>query len=113
MGPGPAGCRSASPPTRSRPSGDPAPPLCPLSLHLCCRLAATGRFITMLPGSVAQFAGGDLGLKVLPVQLPRAAAVSAAIVTLKGRTLGPTAEIFIACIREIAKAAASKAAAGR
>ncbi|MTV12700.1 MULTISPECIES: LysR family transcriptional regulator [Bradyrhizobium] len=89
----------------------PSAPVTTLSLHLCCRLAATGRFIAVLPGSVARFAGGDLGLKVLPVQLPRAAAVSAAIVTLKGRTLGPTAEIFIACIREVAKAAASKAAA--
>jgi DNA-binding transcriptional LysR family regulator len=86
----------------------PSAPITTLSLHLCCRLAATGRFITLLPNSVARFAGGTLGLKVLPVQLPRTAAVSAAIVTLKGRTLGPTTEIFIACIREVARVAASK-----
>ena len=87
----------------------PAAPITTLSLHLCCRLAATGRFISLLPGSVARFAGGVLGLKILPVQLPRAAAVSAAIVTLKGRTLTPPAEMFIACIREVAKMPASKA----
>ncbi|OKO74707.1 LysR family transcriptional regulator [Bradyrhizobium sp. NAS96.2] len=84
----------------------PTAPITTLSLHLCCRMAATGRFVSLLPGSVAWCAGADLGLKVLPVQLPPTAAVSAAIVTLKGRTLGPTAEIFIACIREVAKATA-------
>ncbi|MHC2334260.1 LysR family transcriptional regulator [Bradyrhizobium sp. USDA 4454] len=93
-----------------RDSGVQAPgaPITTLSLHLCCRLAATDRFITMLPGSVARSAGGDLGLKILPVQLPRTAAVSAAIVTLKGRTLAPPAEIFIACIRDVARITASK-----
>ncbi|MGY3490001.1 DNA-binding transcriptional LysR family regulator [Bradyrhizobium sp. USDA 4011] len=93
--------------------GIPTPdaPIATLSLHLCCRLAATGRFVTVLPGSVAQWAGADLGLKILPVQLPRTAAVSAAIVTLKGRTLRPSAERFIACIREVAKIAASKTGA--
>lgn len=86
----------------------PSAPITTLSLHLCCRLAASGRFVTVLPGSVAQFAGTDLGLKILPLQLPRTVAVSAAIVTLKGRTLGPTAERFIACIREVARTAAVK-----
>ncbi|MGY4479542.1 LysR family transcriptional regulator [Bradyrhizobium sp. USDA 3364] len=89
----------------------PGAPVTTLSLHLCCRLAATGRFITLLPASVARLGGRDLGLNILPVRLPRTAAVSAAIVTLKGRTLGPTAELFVACIREVARLAPSRTAA--
>jgi DNA-binding transcriptional LysR family regulator len=78
-----------------------------LSLHLCSRLAATGRFVTLLPSSVAQFGGRDLSLKVLPVKLPRTSAVSVAIVTLKNRTLSPAARIFIEYVREFAKSMAS------
>lgn len=87
----------------------PDAPITTLSLHLCCRLAATGRFVAVLPASVARFAGGDLGLKILPVRLPRTAVVSAAVVTLKGRTLAPPAEMFIACIREVARMTANQA----
>jgi DNA-binding transcriptional LysR family regulator len=38
----------------------PRAPLMTLSLHLCSRLTATGRFVTLLPSSVAQFGGRDL-----------------------------------------------------
>lgn len=83
----------------------PHAPITTLSLHLCCRLAATGRFITFLPSTVVC---RDLLLKVLPVQLPRTSVISAAIVTLRGRTLSPTARAFIASVREVAKAMACK-----
>jgi DNA-binding transcriptional LysR family regulator len=89
----------------------PRTPVTTLSLHLCCRLAATGHFITLLPSSIVQFGGRDLSLERLPVKLPRTSAVSAAIVTLKNRTLSPTAEIFIACVREVAKSMAGKSPA--
>jgi DNA-binding transcriptional LysR family regulator len=79
-----------------------------LSIHLCCRLAATGNFITFLPSSIVQFSGHDLGLKMLPVKLPRTSVVSVAIVTLKKRTLSPAAEIFIECVREVSKSVAGK-----
>jgi DNA-binding transcriptional LysR family regulator len=46
-------------------------PLTALSIHLCCRLAATGRFVTLLPSSIVRFGGRDLSLKMLPVKLPR------------------------------------------
>ena len=85
----------------------PRAPLMTLSLHLCSRLAATGRFVTLLPSSVAQFGGRDLSLKVLPVKLPRTSAVSVAIVTLKHRTPSPAARIFIEYVREFAKSMAS------
>ena len=79
-----------------------------LSIHLCCRLAATGHFVTFLPGSIVQFSRRDLSLKVLPVRLPRTSAVSVAIVTLKNRTLSPAAQIFIECVREFSKSMAGK-----
>ena len=79
-----------------------------LSIHLCCRLAATGNFVTFLPSSIVQFSGRDLGLKMLPVKLPRTSVVSVAIVTLKNRTLSPAAEIFIECVREVSKSMAGK-----
>ena len=82
--------------------------LATLSIHLCCRLAATGYFVTFLPSSIVQFSGRDLGLKALPVKLPRTSAVSVAIVTLKNRTLSPAAEIFIECVREVSKSMAGK-----
>ncbi|WP_314959326.1 substrate-binding domain-containing protein [Bradyrhizobium cosmicum] len=44
----------------------PRTPLTTLSIHLCCRLAATGRFVTMLPSSIVRFGGRDLSLKILP-----------------------------------------------
>jgi DNA-binding transcriptional LysR family regulator len=86
----------------------PRTPLTTLSIHLCCRLAASGRFVTLLPSSIMRFSGRDLSLKMLPIKLPRMAAVPVAIVTLKNRTLNPAAEIFIKCVREIAKSGAGK-----
>ncbi|WP_407152201.1 LysR family transcriptional regulator [Bradyrhizobium sp. ORS 86] len=86
----------------------PRAPVSTLSLHLCCRLAATGHFVALLPSSVVWFGGRDLALKMLPVKLPRISAVSAAIVTLKDRTLSPAAEIFIDCVRGVARSVAGE-----
>ena len=87
----------------------PRTPITTLSIHLCCRLAATGHFVTLLPSSIVPvYSGCNLSLKVLPVKLPRTSAVSVAIVTLKNRTLSPAAEIFVKCVREFAKSMAGK-----
>jgi DNA-binding transcriptional LysR family regulator len=86
----------------------PRTPLTTLSIHLCCRLAASGHFVTLLPSSIVRFSGRDLSLKVLPVKLPRTSIVSVAIVTLKNRTLSPAAQIFIDCVREVSKSMAGK-----
>jgi len=88
--------------------GVPRAPLMTLSLHLCSRLAATGRFVTLLPSSIVQFGARDLSLKVLPVKLPRTSAVSVAIVTLKNRTLSPAAGIFIEWVRQVSKSMAGE-----
>lgn len=86
----------------------PRTPLTTLSIHLCCRLAATGRFVTLLPSSVVRFSGRDLSLKMLPIKLPPRPAVQVAIVTLKNRTLSPAAEMFIECVREVSKSMVDK-----
>jgi DNA-binding transcriptional LysR family regulator len=77
----------------------PLAPVTTLSIHLCCRLAATGRFITTLPTSVLRFGGGDRSLKVLPLKLPKQPR-PVGVVTLKNRTLSPVATRFIDAIRK-------------
>lgn len=78
----------------------PRAPVTTLSMHLCCKLVATGRFVALLPSSILRFGGRDLPLKVLPVKLlaqPR----PVGIVTVKNRTLSPVAGLFVACARQV------------
>jgi len=65
-------------------------------------LLATGRFISVIPGSLLRFSTRRLELKVLPVgQSLRHMPVG--IITLKNRTLSPVAQLFIDSAREVAK----------
>jgi DNA-binding transcriptional LysR family regulator len=73
-----------------------------LSLPLRNGLLATGRFLTIVPGSVLRFGAERTLLKALPVAVPNWQ-LPVAIITLKGRTLSPLAELFLACARDIAK----------
>lgn len=74
-----------------------------VSVHLRNHMLASGRFITAIPKSVADW----YGLKVLPVALP-ARPWPVVMVTLKNRTLNPIVERFLACARDEAKAMAAK-----
>jgi DNA-binding transcriptional LysR family regulator len=65
-------------------------------------LIASGRFVGMLPSSVAHFNGKRAGLKTLPVKLPPVR-LAASIVTVKNRTLSPAAKLFIDCARQVIK----------
>jgi len=65
-------------------------------------LLATGRFLTILPASALRFPTRHPELKVLPVELPMAR-VPVGIVTLKNRTLGPVARLFVEQTRDVAK----------
>jgi DNA-binding transcriptional LysR family regulator len=78
----------------------PRAPVTTLSIHLCCRLIASGRFVTTLPTSILRFAGRDLSLKVLPIKLP-AQPRPVGIVTLKNRMLSPVAKIFIEYVHRL------------
>jgi DNA-binding transcriptional LysR family regulator len=72
------------------------------SLHLRISLLATGRYLTLVPGSALRFGPGADLLKALPVVLPRWH-LPTAIFTLKGRMLSPVAQVFADCIRDVAK----------
>src|SRR5499427_7822076 len=65
-------------------------------------LLATGRFLSIVQGSVVRFNFLAPQFKVLPVALPTTRRPIAAI-TLKGRTLSPSARLFIDCARKIAR----------
>jgi len=69
-------------------------------------LLATGRFLTIVPGSVLRFGAERTLLKPLPVELPEWR-VPVAIVTLRNRMLSPLAQLFLGHVREVAKAFAS------
>jgi len=74
-----------------------------LSGHLTATLIGSGRFVGLLPDSVARFSASRAGLKMLPINLP-APRVATAIITVKNRTLSPLAELFIQCARKIGAA---------
>jgi DNA-binding transcriptional LysR family regulator len=70
-------------------------------------LLATGRFLTICPTSVLRFPTRRAKIKTLPVELP-IANVPTGIVTLKNRTLSPVAQLFIDCVREVARPLAKR-----
>jgi DNA-binding transcriptional LysR family regulator len=80
----------------------PRAPVTTLSMHLCCRLAADAQFVTVIPTSILRFGNRDRSLKVLPIKFP-AQPRPVGVVTLRNRTLGSVAELFIECIRRTVK----------
>jgi DNA-binding transcriptional LysR family regulator len=80
----------------------PFAPVTTLSIHLCCQLTASGRFVTTLPTSILRFNGKTLALKVLPIRLPIQLR-PVGVVTLKNRTPNPVARLFVQCVRDIVK----------
>ena len=65
-------------------------------------LLSTGRFITMIPRVLLEFPARSPLLGKLPIDLPTTRR-AVAILTTKGRTLSPVAQLFMASAREIAK----------
>jgi len=72
------------------------------SPHVRMALVATGRFVTILPASALRASVARGALKALPVTLPPAR-LPHGIATLKNRTLGPVAQLFIDAAKEAAK----------
>jgi DNA-binding transcriptional LysR family regulator len=70
-------------------------------------LLASGRFLTVVPASVLKLGAGNREIKALPVDIPKAGR-PVGILTLKNRTLSPTAQLFIRCAREVASALRSR-----
>jgi DNA-binding transcriptional LysR family regulator len=77
------------------------------SLPMRNGLLATGRFLTMVPGSVLRLGAERFMLKPLAVDLPRWR-LPVAIVTLRNRTLSPVAQLFLDSVRAIAKPLAER-----
>jgi DNA-binding transcriptional LysR family regulator len=77
----------------------PEPAVATLSVQLTVSLIASGRYVGILPVSVAQFNVGPRRLKLSPVTLtPLHSAVG--IITISNRTVSPLAELFMKCARE-------------
>ncbi len=72
------------------------------SFHVRMSLLATGRFLSVRPGSALRFQGKPPLLKALPVELPTNQE-PVAIMTLKNRSLSPVARLFIEHARAVAK----------
>jgi DNA-binding transcriptional LysR family regulator len=64
------------------------------------RLAATGRFLAIVPASIMKFPGAPTSIKVLPVDLPTTRR-QIGIITLKDKTRSPLGRLFIEEAREI------------
>jgi DNA-binding transcriptional LysR family regulator len=71
------------------------------SPHVRMALVASGRFLSIFPGSALRFPANHPRINKLPVDLPTRVPVG--IVTLRERTLGPVSRLFIEHARAIAK----------
>jgi DNA-binding transcriptional LysR family regulator len=67
------------------------------------KLAATGRFLAVVPTSMLRFSAKAWSIKLLPVELPTTTHGQIGIMTLKNRTLSALAQRFTECAREIAR----------
>jgi DNA-binding transcriptional LysR family regulator len=69
------------------------------SVPLLRSLPSSGKLITVEGGLTLHFAGKQMGIQALPMDLPRWP-WPVAIVTLKNRTISPAANLFIEHVRE-------------
>ncbi len=81
----------------------PRPTVVTHSEYLKNDFLAKGRFLTVLPSFMLKVPGWYPRLRALPVALPNTRA-PIGLITLKGRTLTPLAQLFIDKIRQISKA---------
>jgi DNA-binding transcriptional LysR family regulator len=80
----------------------PRPGIATLSIQLTTTLIATGKFVGILPNSIAKFSSRRVGLKILPSRITTTH-YAIAILTMKNRTPGPLAQLFIEHARAVAK----------
>jgi DNA-binding transcriptional LysR family regulator len=76
------------------------------SIHLRNNLVGGGKYVTALPDSVLRMYRKRHSLKELSIELSVRPPV--AVVTLRNRMLGPTAQLFIQCAREVAASYAGR-----
>ena len=85
----------------------PRPAVVTLSGQLTITLIEGGRFVGLIPMSVARFSAERRGVQILPMRFstPRFAV---SVITVRKRTLSPFAELFINCARESARLLATQ-----
>jgi DNA-binding transcriptional LysR family regulator len=76
------------------------------NIQMLTALAATGRYLTICPPYGLRLAADRLHVRALPISFPTPS-VPLAIVTLKGRTISPVAELFIRCAQDVLKSNSS------
>ena len=82
------------------------------SMQLRFHLLATGRFLTVLHGSVLHFNAKHWSLKALPIDL-LIRPMPIVTFTLRNRTLSPVVQLFVEHAREVAKSMPAAAEHGR
>lgn len=87
---------------RARGLGPPRISVSTISISLRNELAATGRFLTAMPGFALQLPRRHRLLRALPVELPNSRH-PVAIRTLQNRSLSPLAQLFCERVRAITK----------
>jgi DNA-binding transcriptional LysR family regulator len=92
-----------------RDRGLPAPKLrvTTFSVQLRARLLVEGEFLACLPRSLLQVKVDGVGLRALPIDLPRHT-FPVAIVTVKNRTLTPVVELFLERLRAFVRSGAAR-----
>lgn len=84
--------------------GLPAPRVCIVnhSIALNCNLVASGRFLTVLPGSMLRLNKIPMPLKILPIELPDGGG-PVAILTVKNRSVSPLVGHFSEEAKQVVK----------
>jgi DNA-binding transcriptional LysR family regulator len=82
--------------------GLPAATIVSDSLNLRHGLLKTGRYLTLIPGSVLHYGPPHKHIRVLPVVLERWS-LPTVVATLRGRTTSPIGDAFIATLHELAR----------
>lgn len=72
------------------------------AINIRIKLAATGRFLAVVPAGILRFPAAHPSIKIVSVELPTTR-WPIGIVTLKNRTLSPLAQRFIDCARQVAR----------
>jgi DNA-binding transcriptional LysR family regulator len=87
---------------RTRGLSRPAATVVMESANIRARLAATGRFLAVIPEFLLSLPGRNPSISVLPVELPGARRTMR-IVGLKNRPISPLAELFVDSMRALTK----------
>ena len=72
------------------------------SIQMHVSMLATGRFFSMLSGSMLRLNADRLGIRALPIKLPIPPR-PVGIITIKNRTISPVARLFIEQMQDVAK----------